>query len=75
MLSKELKTKPKNKKGVPQYFIGTLGTSLLWNILTAKGTIRAGEATIMLPHLLTNVEIQKYYQNDPKVTGVYSRNN
>ena len=29
----------------------------------------------MLPHLLTNLEIQKYYQNEPKCNGVYSRNN
>ena len=25
-------------------------------------------------HLLTNFEIQKYYQNEPKFNGVYSRN-
>ena len=29
----------------------------------------------MLPHPLTNFEIQKYYQNEPKINGVYSRNN
>ena len=29
----------------------------------------------MPPHLLTNFEIQKYYQNEPKIDGVYSRNN
>ena len=29
----------------------------------------------MLPHLLTNFEIQKYYQNEPKFNGVYSRDN
>ena len=29
----------------------------------------------MLPHPLTNYEIQKYYQNEPKLNGVYSRNN
>ena len=28
----------------------------------------------MLPHLLTNFETQKQYQNEPKVNGVYSRN-
>ena len=28
----------------------------------------------MLPRL-TNFEIQKYYQNEPKFNGVYSRNN
>ena len=29
----------------------------------------------MPPHPLTNFEIQKYHQNDPKFNGVYSRNN
>ena len=29
----------------------------------------------MPPHLLTNFEIQKYYQNEPNFNGVYSRNN
>ena len=29
----------------------------------------------MLPHPLTNFEIQKYYQDEPKFNGVYSRDN
>ena len=29
----------------------------------------------MPPHSLNNFEIQKYYQNEPKFNGVYSRNN
>ena len=29
----------------------------------------------MPPHPLKNFEIQKYYQNEPKFNGVYSRNN
>ena len=29
----------------------------------------------MPPHPFTNFEIQKYYQNEPKFNGVYSRNN
>ena len=49
-------------------------------ITTCKGTIRAGEGTIragflMLPHPLTNFEIQQYYQNEPKFNDIYSRNN
>ena len=28
-----------------------------------------------MPHSFTNFEIQKYYQNEPKFKGVYSRNN
>ena len=30
---------------------------------------------LMLHHPLTNFEIQKYYQNEPKFNGVYSGNN
>ena len=29
----------------------------------------------MLPHPLTNLEVQKYYQNKPEFNGAYSRNN
>ena len=29
----------------------------------------------MLPHSLTDFEIQKYYENELKFNGVYSRNN
>ena len=29
----------------------------------------------MPPHPLSNFEIQKYYQNEPKFNGVYSWNN
>ena len=29
----------------------------------------------MLHHPLTNFEIQKYYQNEPRFKGVYSRDN
>ena len=29
----------------------------------------------MRPHRLTNFEIQKYYKNEPRYNGVFSRNN
>ena len=29
----------------------------------------------MLPHPLANLEIQKYYENDPRFNGVISRDN
>ena len=29
----------------------------------------------MPPHLLTNFELQRYYQNEPKFDVAYSRNN
>ena len=82
-------------------FLGTLGVSLLANLLTGKeiyragkgkeinrvgeGTVRAGYGNkkgkkttkwIFKPaHPLTNFEIQKYYQNEPRFNGVYSRDN
>ena len=30
---------------------------------------------LMRPHRLTNFEIRKYYQNEPRFNGVYSRDN
>ena len=30
---------------------------------------------LMPPHSLTNFEIQKYYKNEPRFNGVFSRNN
>ena len=30
---------------------------------------------LILPHLLTNFEIQKYYQNKPRFIEVFSRDN
>ena len=59
--------------------------------LSGKGVIRAGEGTIragygskrpslknfltLPPHPLTNFEIQKYYQNERRFNGVFSRDN
>ena len=78
--------------------LGTLGASLLGNILAGKEIVRAGSGRrslnaykkrkknwkdwlwkrmgfLMLPHPLTNFEIQKYYQNEPKFNGIFSRHN
>ena len=30
---------------------------------------------LMPPHFLTNIEIQKYYKNEPRFNGVFPRNN
>ena len=30
---------------------------------------------LMLPHPLANFEIQRYYENEPRFNGVFSRNN
>ena len=58
--------------------LGTLGASLLGNLLKDKGTLIAGEDMIRADqnfHPLTNFEIQKYHQHEPKFNGVYLRNN
>ena len=70
--------------------LGTLGASLLGNLLTGgKGIMRAGNGIVragsgskknhlnlQLPfHPLTNIEINEYYKNEPRFNGVYSRNN
>ena len=70
--------------------LGTVGASLLGNMLAGKGVMRAGEGTasvgygskrsslkkfLIPPHPLTNFEIQMYYQNEPRFNGVYSRDN
>ena len=68
--------------------LGTLGASLLGNLLTGKGIMRAGDGIVracdgskktlnlLLPfHPLTNIEISEYYKNESRFNGVYSRNN
>ena len=90
--------------------LGTLGASLLGNLLTGNRVLRAGSGNnkgegilragsgnnkgkgivrdgsgnnnnkkrlgfLMPPHPLTNFEIQKYYKNEPRFYGVFSRNN
>ena len=68
--------------GFLSMLLGTLGASLLGNLLTGgKGVIRAGEgikknSNLLIPfHPLTNFEISDYYENEPGFDGVYSRDN
>ena len=81
--------------------LGTLGPSLLWNLLSGNGIVRAGyenkkengaiakrqrsrnckswlwkwNGFLMSLHPLTNFEIQRYYQNEPRLNGMFSRSN
>ena len=73
--------------------LGTLGASLLGNLLAGKGIVGVGSGNkkgkgivragsgkkmrfLMPPHPLSqNFEIQKYYQNETRFNGVFSRNN
>ena len=68
--------------GFLSMLLGTLGASLLGNLLTGgKGVIRAGEgikknSNLLIPfHPLTNFEISDYYENEPGFDGVYPRDN
>ena len=66
--SETIHNEPKEQKGAfLSNLSGTLGASLLGNMLTVKGIIRAGygskgssiKKNLIPPHPLTNVEIQK----------------
>ena len=85
-VTKTIKNETKEQKGgFSSMLLGTLGASLLGNLLSGKGFLRAGEGflragegikkSLMSPHPLTNFEIIHYYENEPRFNGVYSRNN
>ena len=89
-VTKTIKNETKEQRGgFLSMLLGTLGASLLGNLLTGKGMMRAGKVIVragegakknplnsLLPfHPLTNIEINEYYINEPRFTGVYSRNN
>ena len=89
-VSKAIKNETKEQKGgFLSMLLGTLGASLLGNLLTGgKGIMHAGDGIVragsgskkklnlLLPfHPLTNIEISEYYANEPRFNGVYSRNN
>ena len=80
-ISKTIQHEAKEQKGgFLSMLLGTLGASLLGNLLSGgKGVIRAGEgikkkSNLLIPfHPLTNFEIREYYKNEPRFNGVYSR--
>ena len=91
-ISKTIENETKEQRGgFLSMLLGTLGASLLGNLLSGKGMMRAGEGIVragersgskrnnlnsLLPfHPLTSIEINEYYANEPKFNGVYSRNN
>ena len=88
-ITKTIKDETKEQKGLfLSMLLGTLGASLLGNLITGKlfarpgeGTIRAGYGSSIIkkaltsPHPLTNFEIKEYYEIEPRLNGVYSRDN
>ena len=88
-VSKTIENETKEQRGgFLSMLLGTLGASLLGNLLTGKGIMRAGDGIVragegskknnlnlLLPlHPLTNIEINEYYKNEPRFNGIYSRN-
>ena len=90
-VTKTIENETKEQRGgFLSMLLGTLGASLLGNLLTGrKGIVRAGEGVIragegakkkplnslLLFHPLTNFETSEYYKNETKFNGVYSRDN
>ena len=90
-VSKTIENEIKEQRGgFLSMLLRTLGASLLGNLLTGKGIIRAskgkgivraGEGSkkklnLLLPfHPLTNIEISEYYSYERRFNGVYSRDN
>ena len=90
-VSKTIETETKEQRGgFLSMLLGTLGASLLGNLLTCgKGIMRAGDGIVrtasrsekkklnsLTPfHPLTNIEISEYFKNELRFNGAYSRNN
>ena len=82
-VAKTIENETKEQRGgFLSMLLGTLGASLLGNLLSGKGIVQAGEGVkknqkfSLIPfHPLTNIEINEYYKNEPRFNGVYSRNN
>ena len=79
-VTKTIKNERKEQKGgFLSMLLGTLGASLLGNVLTGKGIARARydssikKKALIPPHpLTTNFEIKECYENEPRFNGVYS---
>ena len=90
-VTKTIKNETKERKGgFFSMLLDTLGASLLRNLLAGKGILKAGSGNkkrnckcwywkrigFLIPsHPLTNLETQKYYKNQPRFNGDFSRNN
>ena len=81
-VKKTIENETKEQRGeFLSVLLGTLGASLLGNLLSGKGMMRAGEGcgskknlNSLLPfNPLTNIEVNEYYANEPRFNGVYSR--
>ena len=78
-VSKTIENETKEQRGgFLSMLLGTLGASLLGNLLTGKGFRRAGDGIVRAGSRskkkpLTNIELSECYKNEPRFTGVYSK--
>ena len=88
-VNKTIKNETKKQKvGFLSMLLSTLGTSLLKNLLTGKGIGKSWfrkqkwkrnckswkrMGFLILPHPLTNLELQNYYKNGPRFNGLILR--
>ena len=81
-ISKLIKNETKEQKGgFLSLLLGTLAAKILGNALAGKsknrsrwGSNKSKRKLLMSTHPLSNFEIQKCYQKEPKFNGVYARN-
>ena len=85
VISETIKNEAKEQEdGFLSMLLGTLAASILRSRLTERGIIaqlenmkifNASHYASHASYYLTNFEIQKHYQNEPRFNGAYSRNN
>ena len=86
-ITKTIKNETKEQKGgFLSKLLGTLGASLLGNLLSGQNLYRTGygmyrtgyrlKKKSLIPfHPLKNYEIKNYFKDEPRFNGVYSRDN
>ena len=86
-ITKAIKNETKEQKGgFLSMLLGTLGASLLGNLLSGKGLYKTGygicktgyglkKKSLTPFHPLSNYKIQDYFRDEPRFNGVYSRDN
>ena len=72
-VGKTIKNEAKKTKNVVRY-ISLTSKEVKAKTKTSEGTMKAF-GFLMLPHDLADFKIQKYYRNELKFNGVYSKNN
>ena len=75
-ISETIKNEAKEQKGrLLSMLLGTLGTSLLGNMLAGKGVIRAGEGTDRVDHdlHLKIFDLKKVFDSTPSLNKLWNK--